>query len=134
MKQIIIDTLRYPRYEFRGNLDIDHCVHGGNYNAHDPCCLGCDNEVECRWLYENDECSGLEKRSLMALTQSLETAMEYFDGRIAKLGHNISECHCDACNWLKHAEHVYKLCYRIKQYYQREAQLRSERDERVAVN
>lgn len=113
MKQIIIETLRYPRYEIRDNLDVDHCIHGGNYNYHDPRCLNCDSEVECHWLYENDECSALEAKSLGALTLALETAIEYIDGRVATLGHNVSECQCDACNWLKSAESVYKLCYRI---------------------
>lgn len=116
MKQIVIETLRYPRYEIRDNLDADHCVHGGNFNTSDPRCLACECGFECRWLYENDECSALERKSLYALTHTLETAMEYIDGRVATLGHKVSECHCDACNWLKHAEHVYKLCYRINRY------------------
>jgi len=134
MKEIIIETLRYPRYELRDNLDIDHCVHGGNYNASDPRCRACEYGHECHWLYENDECSALEKKSLTALTLTLESAMEYIDGRVAELGHNVSECHCDACEWLKRAEQVYQLCYRVKRLCEDRRDEQVWRNSSISVN
>ena len=112
MKNDIIETLNYPRYELRDNLDLEHCIHGGNFDAHDSRCLGCDCEFECRWLYENDECSATQEKTIAVLIKAMESAMEYVDARVADLGHNVSECQCDACDWLKHAESIYRCHFR----------------------
>ena len=112
MKDIIIETLRYPRYQLRDNLDVEHCIHGGNFDLQDQRCLDCDCEFECRWLYENDECTALEEKPVAELMVALGSSLEYIDSKIAALGHNIGECPCDACNWLKQAESVYKRYYR----------------------
>jgi hypothetical protein len=111
MKGLIVSTLRYPCYLLRDSLDIEHCVHGGNFNTHDQRCLECDCEFECRWLCENDECTA-DNKTVAQLMLALETSQEYIDRKIAVLGHNISECPCDACTWLRQAEALYNRYHR----------------------
>lgn len=125
MRENIIEILQYPRYEMHDLLDIEHCPHAGNFNATDTCCLKCDNVLECRWLYENDECAALERKSDASLLAALESALEYVDGTIAELGHNISECQCDACRWLKRAESVYQHEYRALHDFEKYPRLAS---------
>lgn len=112
MKGDILAALDYPRQYIGMQLKSNECIHGGFFNKHDAQCLECDSRFECRWLNENDECVALEKKSVEKLINSLEFSLEYIDGRIADWGHNIGECQCDSCQWLKQAEGIYNRFYR----------------------
>lgn len=112
MKGEILEVLEYPRRYIDVQLKSNDCIHGGNFNSHDIRCLECDSRDECRWLNENDECVALELKSAEKLIRSLEFTLEYIDCKIADWGHNISECHCETCQWMRKAEGVYTRYYR----------------------
>lgn len=112
MKGEILEALNFPRHYIGRQLRTHECIHGGFYNKFDNQCLECDSRFECHWLNENDECVALEKKSEVKLIESLEFSLEYIDGIIAEWGHNISECGCETCQWIRQAEKIYNRFYR----------------------
>lgn len=99
----LIELLAYPRYHLRDELEVElgACVHDGRYDNHDPHCILCQNRAECRWLFDNDEFTALKLHSKDQLLQALEFALEYVDSVVARWGHDVRLCHCDACQWLR---------------------------------
>ena len=113
MKEMILETLEYPRRHIRMDLRLDDCVHGGNYNQSDGQCYECESRSECRWMSKNDECVDLKHKSVEHLMGALEFSLEYIDGKLADWGHNIDACECETCGWLRRAEVVYDRCRHI---------------------
>lgn len=111
MKKTIIDSLIFPRLHVRNNIDLDKCKHAGSFNAVDQDCVTCKNGYECKWLLENDECVSMESKSVEQLVKALEFSLEYFDSKIAGLGHDVDKCQCDACRWMNDAEDIYADYY-----------------------
>lgn len=64
MKTEILKMLEFPRRLARGNLELEHCRHAGNYAVGDPQCVICQSQLECEWLYHSDEFSALQEREL----------------------------------------------------------------------
>lgn len=112
MKGEILEVLEYPRRYIGTQLKSNDCIHGGFYNLHDPRCLDCESGAECHWLNENDECIAMEMKSIPRLIASLEFSLEYMDCRLAEWGHNIGECQCESCQWMRQAENVYQRSIR----------------------
>jgi hypothetical protein len=108
MKNEIIETLTFPREMIRGNVPLETCEHSGNFASHDPNCRVCESRIECEWLYHHDEYSGLTEKPLEALVDALQSAILYIDACISRAGHNPTTCHCNACQWLNHAQTLHQ--------------------------
>lgn len=112
MKEELIAALAYPRQQVKMNLKLYYCIHGGNYHCGEQICGACEYKVECEWLYHNDECSGVARKSEDELVHSLEFPLDYVDARIANMGHDIGSCNCDNCTWLKKTERLVSSHYK----------------------
>ena len=114
MKDQIIQALIFPRDQVRSNLNILDCVHGGHFHKGEQICEACEYRDECSWLYHNDECSGIVRKPIKQIVESLQFSLDYIDTRIAYMGHHIGKCHCDACNWLKNTERLVNKFYKVQ--------------------
>ena len=106
MRERLIELLRFPRYQLRGELDLQDCVHDGRYAATDPECLACQAKEECRWLYNNDEFAALSAMPDRRLIKAMIFVIEHMDTLVLQWGHDERFCHCDACEWLRQAREV----------------------------
>ncbi len=77
MRERSIELLAYPRDQVRNNVELDHCSHNGLYAEGDRECQNCDYEMECNWLYHNDEFAALKQKSIEDLVDALEFVAGY---------------------------------------------------------
>lgn len=101
VKEEIIKALVFPRAVIRGEIALEECPHAGNFSPQDIACQECHCGAECEWLFSNDELVALEEKSLDELEGALEFAVGYVDARIMRLGHEVTNCHCRTCAWLR---------------------------------
>lgn len=101
-----MQALEFPRSLVRDNLDLQECVHNGNYAADDDECRQCVQGFECEWLYGNDEFVALDRKPLKELAAALDFALEFVDMRISEWGHNRGSCRCEACAWRREAQRL----------------------------
>ena len=109
-----MDAMVFPRNYIRASLFLNDCVHGGNFQAGEQVCESCPQKEPCRWLYYNDECSDLQRKSTPTLLQSLEFSLDYIDTDAAHMWHNIGTCVCHTCLWLKNAENLLSMYQKVK--------------------
>ena len=114
MRQLLMEAFAFPRNYIRASLFLSNCIHGGNYQVGEQVCESCQQKDACRWLYSNDECSNLERKSTPDLLQSLEFSLDLIDTDAAHMGHNIGTCTCHTCLWLKSAENLLSLYQKVK--------------------
>ena len=103
LKREIIQALFYPRRLMRDNIELQQCIHSGNYCQDDDYCVDCFYNLECAWLFSNDENVSLENKAVAELTEALEYCHSYVDARTTEWGHDSSHCTCEACSWLRGA-------------------------------
>lgn len=114
MRQLLVEALEFPRTYIRASVFFQECIHGGNFQAGDKFCEPCQQMEACRWLYYNDECSNLQRKSTAELFNSLELSLDYIDTDAAHRGHNIGTCSCLTCLWLKKAENLLNMYQKVK--------------------
>ncbi|MDH5326374.1 MAG: hypothetical protein OEZ68_11465 [Gammaproteobacteria bacterium] len=106
MKDKLIDALNYPRDYVKSGMNLRHCDHGGHYNKDDKDCAMCDTVEECLWLSRNDDCISIEQKPEHILLKSLMFPLDYIDLHLARAGHNVGLCSCEACAWLRNTEEL----------------------------
>ncbi len=106
MRDRIIQALRFPTILIREGVELHSCSHSGNYRRQDESCDDCYFEPECAWLFGHDENVSLHDKPLADLVEALEYCYGYMDARATQLGHQSESCRCDACRWLRDAEHL----------------------------
>lgn len=104
MKEKLLQAFDYPNDYVKTGIGLKSCAHGGHYDKNDKACALCDSVEECLWLQKNDECVDRESKSQDDLFKSLQFPLDYIDMQLAKAGHNIGLCSCDACSWLRETE------------------------------
>jgi hypothetical protein len=100
--------LAFPRSYVRARIDLEACIHAGNYAPGDPVCAHCADWVECSWLYKNDAFSGLSEKHMVDLIEALDFAVDFVDASSYRSGHPPkADCRCDVCVWLQGARRLY---------------------------
>ncbi len=111
MHKAIIAILKFPRVQISQNLRVDaelgDCRHAGYFNPDDEHCTLCEAGGECLWVYQNEEESVLQQRSLQELGRALEFAIAYVDSKVSRAGHNFKNCRCELCDWLRDANRLF---------------------------
>ena len=103
MKKEIIRTLSYPRRLMRDSVELQDCSHSGNFRDDDTHCTDCFFNLECAWLFSNDENVSLADKTVAELKEALEYCHGYVDARTTEWGHDNNHCGCEACSWLRSA-------------------------------
>lgn len=104
MREKFISALAYPRTVVRDDILPDDCPHDHVYNSGDRHCQKCGFDMECAWLYRNDEFSALQLRPLAELVDALEFSLGYVQRRTVEARHNHESCRCTTCTWSREAE------------------------------
>lgn len=104
MKQKLLETLDYPCDYVNTGMGLSNCTHRGHFDKNDKTCALCDTVEECMWLQQDDEFASNVEKSPEDLLQSLLFPLDYIDMQLARTGHNVGLCSCDACSWLRHTE------------------------------
>ena len=108
MREQILEMLAFPRSYVRARVNLEGCVHAGNYAPGDPVCANCEDWVECSWLYKNDAFSGLSEKRMHDLVEALDFAVDFVDASSYRAGHPAkADCGCDVCVWLERARRLY---------------------------
>jgi len=110
MRDRIIKSLAYARYQVQQHLELDDCPHSAQYDQQDQRCQKCEFGPECQWLCSNDEFAALERKSTETLVDALVFSLGYIDALITRWGHDSDECRCEACAWLREAVQVFAEC------------------------
>lgn len=101
----ILRLLRYPRSVLGTLAPLASCSHAGFLDPKDPGCHDCDYEIECAWLYSNDEFADLGEKPLSALLEALDYAAALIEAQITGAGHDSCSCACEWCAWVRAARH-----------------------------
>lgn len=104
MKEKIVDEFDYPYEVVKGGVSLRTCPHGGHFDKSSHNCAICESVEECLWIQKNDECAANERKSTDELLESLLFPLDYIDMQLARAGHNIGLCSCEACSWLRDTE------------------------------
>jgi len=107
MKTEIIKMLEFPTKIAQGYIPFETCEHAGNFSPGDKGCLVCDAQLECKWLYHNDESTAPGDKPLDVIVGALGSALLYVDACVARVGHDAQTCRCDACDWLRRAQRLH---------------------------
>ena len=113
MKDKLLQALDYPSDFLKTSMNITHCPHGGHFNKNEKNCAICDTVEECLWLQKNDECVAHEQKSSNELLESLLFPLDYIDMQLARAGHNVGLCSCDACSWLRNTEALVNTYHKV---------------------
>ena len=111
MKDKLVGALDFPRDYTKTGQGLRHCAHGGHYNKNDKICALCDHVEECLWLAQNDEYAAPPEKE-DALLKSLLFPLDYIDLQLARAGHNIGICSCEACSWVRNTEELLNAFHR----------------------
>jgi hypothetical protein len=106
MKTEVIAMLEFPRQIMRGHIPLETCEHAGNFSSGDAGCLVCETQLECEWLYGNDESAALTEKPLDVVVDAFGSALLYVDACVTRAGHNARGCRCQACDWLRRARRL----------------------------
>lgn len=88
LRESLIEALSYPRKVMRNYIELDNCPHNGLYDSEDGNCLACPQQMECVWLYSNEEFAALEKKPIAEILAALEDGLEYVTAQISYLEHD----------------------------------------------
>jgi len=114
MQQTIIEALAFPKAHIAKNISLDRCTHGGYFNPENNECTECIREGECHWIFQNEEASALNTKTVEELVPALEYSITFMDMSVSEQGHNYRNCNCDSCQWLRSA---YKLFNKVLKTY-----------------
>ena len=106
MRGKIVKALTHSRILVRDQIELQACIHNGNYVAGNSECQFCQFEFECQWLYKNDEFAALQLKTTENLLEALQFAEAYVDAMITRWGHNKRICGCETCAWLRHTRRL----------------------------
>ena len=102
-----MEMLAFPRQLARDGIVLEQCQHWGNYSPNASDCAVCTSRLECEWLYHNDESTAPGEKSLDVIVGALGSALLYVDACMARAGHDVQTCRCDACDWLRRAQRLH---------------------------
>jgi len=104
LRHDIIAALKYPRTLIGAGLELERCPHGGMYTDDDPRCVACENAPECEWLFHNGEFAALTEKPVHDLVGALEYALLHVSAFASTAGHDLSNCDCANCCWVRNAQ------------------------------
>jgi hypothetical protein len=106
MRRKILNVLAYPRLVAKANVDLSVCPHSGFFKVMDSRCQDCSKSYECDWLNSTDEFNDLERKPMEFLYRALSFGIDYVDAQTAKQDHDVQNCKCDSCEWVRDARGV----------------------------
>ncbi len=107
-REKLIQLLEFAREHTRGQMELEECPHGGWFATEDVKCWACDASSECAWLLHNDGVNPWHARSSTDLMLALKHAVGSIDLHIRKLEHNVQNCRCEVCDWMRSARQFAK--------------------------
>jgi len=104
LRKDLIAALQYPRTLINAGLELERCPHGGMYTDDDVRCVACADAPECEWLFHNGEFAALSEKPVSDLVSALEFALLHVSAFSSTSGHDVLNCHCANCQWVRDSQ------------------------------
>jgi len=95
-----------PRQVIVNNIDLEHCPHCGYFDVVDSVCGVCDKQLDCFWLFKNDQFSSSNPKPLWQQKIALDFAIDFISAKVEQWRHKENQCQCHICEWLGYAKGI----------------------------
>lgn len=97
-------SLETARTLVKTYFEVEGCQWEKRFYAERQECRGCADRHVCEWLFHQDTAVDLSSASPEQLRDVLAFAADYLQGQMLKADHEIFDCLCASCAWVRETD------------------------------
>ena len=110
MRRQLIEALTFPKLLVRQMIEGGNFEHKNLFEATGERCNHCDSGEDCGWEHCLQDFRNFENDTTEDLSASLREGIKLVEALHRKLRHDETNCTCETCCWIRHAEHLTEEC------------------------
>ena len=94
-------SLETARALVKAYFEVEDCQWEQRFHVEQQECRECAEQYVCEWLFQQDPAPDISNCSSEQICKVLTFAVGYLEGHMLRADHEIDECPCATCVWIR---------------------------------